>query len=147
MRFGEMKKRKQIVENEKAVSAVIAVMLMVAMAVAMAAVAYAYLTGMVGGDNLEAAPIIDFTADYNENTLLITYSEVDIDWEDFRIIGTDGSNTEVLQSDTEGKTGTASVGEKIDIDDGSIVAGTVTVTITHIPSETLMGEYTFKDVV
>jgi len=140
-----MEKRKQLVENEKAVSAVIAVMLMVAMAVAMAAVAYAYLTGMIGGENLEEPPIIDFNPNNDANTLTFTYMDRPVDWEDLQLIITDGTTTATMGS---GHSGEISVGQKISInvnDQG--LTDTVTITITHLPSATMVGEYTFEDVV
>jgi len=150
MRFGEMAKKViQLVDNRQAISAVIGVTLMVAVATAMAAVSYAYMTGMIGGENLEAAPIIDFTADNIHNSLLITYSEVEVDWEEFRIVGSDGINTVVFQDETTGLTGAASVGEKMYVDDDGTdsLSGTITVTVTHMPSDTMLHEFTFDDVI
>jgi len=148
MRLEEMKKKIQLVDNRQAISAVIGVTLMVAVATAMAAVSYAYMTGMIGGENLEAAPIIDFSADNIHNSLLITYSEVEVDLEEFRIVGTDGVNIQVFQDETGPLTGDASVGGKIFINDvATTVSGTIIVTVTHMPSDTMLHEFTFDDVI
>ena len=147
MWLGEMREKEQIIQDEQAISVVIGVVLMVAVAIAMAAVGYAYMTGLIGGQNLEEAPIIDFTADYNENTLLLTYKDTDFNWEDIYIVASQGSPTETIQDETGPLTGAASVGEKIYLNDEiTAFTGTVIVTITHRPSDTMMGDFTFEEV-
>lgn len=125
-------------QNENAVSAVIGVILMVAVTVAMAAVAYAYFTGMIGG-NSKPAPVIGFTADYSGNAITLTHSDVDLKWEELKIIANDGT-TSVNLITASGKTGTANIGEKIFVN-GYGLTGTVSVTITYISSQTVMGDF------
>jgi len=133
--------------NTEAVSAVIGVILMVAVTIAMAAVGYAYFTGLIGG-NTEVSPIIEMTPDEDENTLTLTYKDIDFTWESITIRANDATNTEILDLAAQGLTGQAEIGQKIDLDDATtIVLGTVTVTITHTPSGTMMNEYTFDDVI
>jgi len=137
-----MNKKVQLIENEQAISAIIAVVLMVAVATAMAAVSYAYITGLIGGKNLEEPPVIDFYQNDDQNTLTLTHADRPVDWPDLEIRVTDGTNTELIS-----KTGEAEVGQKININDETLIlTGTVTVTITHLPSDTMVGEYTFEDV-
>ena len=143
-----MRKRRDLSDDEKAVSTVIAVTLMVAVAVAMAAVSYAYFTGMIGGRNIEAEPIIEFTPDYNDNTLTFTYTDTpDIDWSDLSIIGVNQSGPQIdvdLVAENN-KIGTADVGEKIFVNECGL-EGTVLVTVVHLPSDVMMHEFTFEDV-
>jgi FlaG/FlaF family flagellin (archaellin) len=136
-----MHKKMLFFDNRDAISAVIAVMLMVAIAAAMAAVSYAYFTGLIGGKNLEEPPIIDFSTNENENTLTLTYIDRPVNWPDLEIRVTDGTNIEFIS-----RTGEATVGQKINLNDEQTLTGTLTVTITHLPSDTMVGEYTFEDV-
>ena len=142
-----MHKDRSLSEDEKAVSAVIAVALMVAVAVAMAAVAYAYFTGIIGGrGGIEADAVIEFTPYYDENTLTFTYSDTsNIDWSDLTITGEDLSTppSTVDLVNANSKSGIAEIGEKIFVD-GKGVGGTVVVTIVY--DDVLMGSYTFEDV-
>jgi len=141
--------KRKIAENNNAVSAVIGVTLMVAVAIAMAAVAYAFLTGMVGNTK-QPAPAIDFYPDdgVGMKTLMITSSSSDIalKWQDLSITAKDATHTVNLVS-TSGKIGTDTItmGEKLLLN-GKGLTGTVTVTIVHLPSSTMMGEYTFTDI-
>ena len=140
------RKKQQIEEEEQAVSAVIAVILMVAVAVAMAAVAYAYFTGMIGR-NAESSPVIDFTPNFDTNTIMVTHSDTDFNWEDIRILASKGNVTEVVQDSTGPKHGAVQVGDKIFLNDAiPTLTGTVTVTITHTPSGTTMGDFTFDNI-
>ena len=138
-----MGKRSLLVENENAISAVIAVMLMVSITVAMAAVGYAYLTGMIGGGPGEEPAIVDFLQNNEDNTLLITHIDRPTEWDDLQIMGTVGGSTSIIDP---GHTGEISVGQKISINDKGL-SGTVLVTISHLQSENMVGEYTFEDVI
>ncbi len=141
-----MRKIQEFTSSE-AVSAVIGVTLMVAVTVAMAAVGYAYFTGMIGG-NVEVSPIIDMSMNQDDNTLTLTYKDIDFTWESITIRAMDATNTETLDLAAYGLTGEAEIGDKININDATTqVSGTVTITITHTPSGTLMNEYIFKNVI
>ena len=136
--------RKEIIKNESAVSAVIAVTLMVAVTIAMAAVGYAYLTGMIGGTQ-EVAPIIEFTEDEEDNRLTVTYMDQDSNWEYLRITATNTTDTVTIQNETIGLSGPITVGEQIDLDNRGLT-GTFLVTIVHLPSDTQVGDYTLEEV-
>ena len=139
-----MQRRLLLTEDEKAISIVIGVVLMVSVAAAMAAVGYAYITGMIGSGPEEEPAIVDFYADYEDNTLTFTYMDRDNDWEDLSIMLLQGSSS--VPFDT-GNTGEINVGQKINLNGNGLVQGTVGVTITHLPSETMVGDYTFEDVI
>jgi FlaG/FlaF family flagellin (archaellin) len=129
--------------NQQAVSAVIGVTLMVAVTIAMAAVAYAYFTGMIGGQNQET-PVISFSQSEADNILTVSTADANINWEDIEITFTDTSGG----VDHLAKTGAVAAGNTIDLDTDQTLTGTVSVTFKHTPSNTLMGdEYTFHDVV
>ncbi len=128
-------------QNRNAVSAVIGVIIMVAITIAMAAVAYAYFTGMIGGED-EIVPVITFTPSEAENRLTVTTSDVDTNWNDINITFTNGTSYDYLE-----KTGIVSAGDTIDLDIDQNVTGTVTVTFRHEPTNTMMGDsYTFQEV-
>jgi flagellin-like protein len=68
--------------DNKAISAVIGVILMVAVAIAMAAVAYAYFTGLIGvpADN---TPVISLTQDNHDHNTTLSIGDVSdksVDW-------------------------------------------------------------------
>jgi len=129
--------RKKI--NNNAVSAVIGVIIMVAITVAMAAVAYAYFTGMIGGQK-SATPAISFTPSASEKTITVTTADVDANWNDIRITFTNAtSSNETL------KNGVMKAGDIISLL-AQPLRGTVTVTIIHLPTNSLLGTYTFENV-
>ena len=128
-------------------SAVIAVMLMVSVAVAMGAVGYAYLTGMIGSGPGEDPAIVDFIEDDENNMLTITYMDQPMDWGHLQIMGTvDGTTTVLNNAHSHASDEEINVGQKITIN-GNGLEGTVVVTISHLPSDTFVGEFTFEDVV
>lgn len=127
--------------NKNAVSAVIGVIIMVAITIAMAAVAYAYFTGMIGGED-EIVPVITFTPSEAENKLTITASDIDTNWNDINITITNATSHDYIE-----KTGIVTAGDIIDLDDDQILTGTVTVTFRHDPTNTMMGDaFTFQEV-
>ena len=132
--------RKKI--NQNAVSAVIGVIIMVAITVAMAAVAYAYFTGMIGGQK-PATPVISFTPSASDKTITVSDADINVNWNDINITIT---NTTTFTHFV--KTGVVKAGDIIDLskDPIPIIRGKVTVTFTHIPTNTLLGTYTIENV-
>jgi archaeal type IV pilus assembly protein PilA len=126
-------------KNDDAVSAVIGVTLMVAITIAMAAVAFAYFTGMIGGQT-ESAPTISFNPNIVDKTITIDTADSEINWQDITITASDGTNHVTIPM-----SGTVTAGDIINLRSQG-VSGTVDVTITHIPSNTLLATYTFSDV-
>lgn len=131
-------KRKML--NQNAVSAVIGVIIMVAITIAMAAVAYAYFTGMIGGQK-PATPVISFTQSATEKTITVSTADVDANWNDINITITNATTFTYLV-----KTGVISAGDTIYLLTDQILRGTVTVTFTHVPTNALLGSYTFENV-
>jgi flagellin-like protein len=128
--------------NKKAVSAVIGVIIMVAITVAMAAVAYAYFTGMIG-EQKKAAPAISFTPSASEKSIVIATADVDINWQDINISIYNSTSSTYLT-----KTGIVDAGDTIflETDPIPIIRGTVTVTFIHVPTNSLIGTFTFDNV-
>jgi len=135
-----MKYIRSFLSNKKAISAVIGVMLMVAITAAMAAVAYAYLTGMIGGQK-EETPVMEFLPSESDNTVTVSGADPSINWQDVNITSTNGTHTDYIQ-----KTGIVSAGNLIDLDTDQTLTGDVTIKIRHIPSNTQVYIYNFKDV-
>ncbi len=138
--MGKMKANRKFVDGEEAVSAVIGVILMVAITVAIAATVYVYVSGMMGTGQ-EAAPTLTFIKEDKAavNTLTVIAADPsDLSWGDLELQnGTAGS----VLDHGEG-TNTVTAGTILDI---SAVAGTgsYTISIRHIPTNTLIGTYDF----
>jgi len=136
-----MKTRRRIL-NKNAVSAVIGVIIMVAITIAMAAVAYAYFTGMIGGGE-EVTPVISFTPSATEKTIQVASAEVDSNWNDINITFTNATTFAYLYIP---KTGVVNAGDTIYLSTQQPLRGTVTVTFTHVPTNSLLGTYTIENV-
>ncbi|MFA5102528.1 MAG: type IV pilin N-terminal domain-containing protein [Candidatus Thermoplasmatota archaeon] len=76
--------RKFIEADERAVSAVIGVILMVAITVAIAATVYVYVSGMIGGTKNQT-PNVACTTDSTANRVTIATADANIKWSDVRI--------------------------------------------------------------
>jgi flagellin-like protein len=126
--------------NDKAVSAVIGVIIMVAITVAMAAVAYAYFTGMIGEQNKEA-PVIDFVKSDSDKIITVATADIDSNWNDINISFINATGYTYLT-----KTGPVQAGDKIDLRNDQILRGTVTITLTHVPSNSLLATYIIENV-
>ena len=128
-----MKSNRKFRDEEKAVSAVIGVILMVAITVAIAATVYVYVSGMLGG-GAEKAPDMAFTKSSTGNLgLTVTRADAGMIWSEFEVNG-----------NSTGPAGTADVsaGDFIGIT-APAVGSSVTVTIRHIATNTLMGTWTW----
>jgi len=136
-----MKKRRRII-NQNAVSAVIGVIIMVAITVAMAAVAYAYFTGMIGEQKKEA-PVVDFVRSDSDKTITVTTADIDANWNDINIVFINVTTSASLITP---KTGVVNAGDIIDLTTDQILKGKVTVTFTHVPTNSLLGTYTIDNV-
>ena len=139
--MGKMKANRKFVDGEEAVSAVIGVILMVAITVAIAATVYVYVSGMMG-TGTEAAPTLTFQKEDKAavNTLtVISADPSDISWGDIEIL-IDG--TAVVGGHNE--SGVITAGTILDVTD-LVGAGTgaYTISIRHVPTNTLIGTYDF----
>jgi flagellin-like protein len=135
-------KTRQINLNKNAVSAVIGVIIMVAITVAMAAVAYAYFTGMIGGQKTET-PVISFTPSITEKTISVASADIDANWNDINITFTNATTFAYLNVP---KTGVVNAGDTIYLSIQQPLKGKVTVTFMHVPTNSLLGSYTFDNV-
>ncbi|DAC72395.1 MAG TPA: hypothetical protein DSN98_05570 [Thermoplasmata archaeon] len=134
-----MKTRRRIL-NQNAVSAVIGVIIMVAITIAMAAVAYAYFTGMIGESKTET-PVISFTPSPTEKIITVASADVDINWIDINITVTTTTNHTYIN-----KLGQVNAGDTINLINDQPLRGKVTVTFTHVPTNSLLGTYTIENV-
>ena len=73
--------RKFIEADERAVSAVIGVILMVAITVAIAATVYVYVSGMIGGTKNQT-PNVACTTDSTSNRIQVATADANIKWKD-----------------------------------------------------------------
>ena len=73
--------RKFIEADERAVSAVIGVILMVAITVAIAATVYVYVSGMIGGTKTQT-PNVACTTDSTTNKITVATADANIKWKD-----------------------------------------------------------------
>ena len=125
-----MKANRKFIEGEEAVSAVIGVILMVAITVAIAATVYVYVSGMIG-TSPQATPSIQFVRDDVRDKLTVASADpIDIAWSDLNITMT-GGGTIVYPS-----SGTVLAGHEITNCNG-------TVAIRYVPTNTLLGTWTF----
>ncbi len=138
--MGKMKANRKFVDGEEAVSAVIGVILMVAITVAIAATVYVYVSGMMGTGQ-EAAPTLTFIKEDKAaiNTLTVIAADpADLSWGDIEV--QNSTNATVLNHSFG--TDTVTAGTILDI---TALAGTgaYTIGIRHIPTNTLIGTYSF----
>jgi flagellin-like protein len=83
--MGKMKANRKFREaDERAVSAVIGVILMVAITVAIAATVYVYVSGMIGGTKNQT-PNVACTTDSTANKVTIATADANIKWDDITI--------------------------------------------------------------
>jgi len=149
-----MKANRKFKDGEEAVSAVIGVILMVAITVAIAATVYVYVSGMMGGGT-EPAPTMTFTridqASINKLTV-VSADPTSLDWGDLelQINGVASTSNPIDGAGGTYDTGeTVTAGNIIDItatvNAGSALSGTgaYTITIRHVPTNTLIGDYDF----
>ncbi len=128
--------------NKNAVSAVIGVIIMVAITVAMAAAAYAYFTGMIGEQKKEA-PSIEFVKSDADKSIIIATADIDAKWDDINIVFTNATTSASLITP---KTGLISAGDRIDLLIDQPLRGKVTVTFTHVPTNSLYGSYIIDNI-
>jgi archaeal type IV pilus assembly protein PilA len=75
--------------DERAVSAVIGVILMVAITVAIAATVYVYVSGMIGGTQKQT-PSVSCTTDSSLNRIMVAASDNNVKWSDIVITNDSG---------------------------------------------------------
>ena len=141
--------RKFIEADDKAVSAVIGVILMVAITVAIAATVYVYVSGMIG-TSPQSAPNIVFVGDDVNDKLTVTKAEPGNHWGDLEVtLNITGAQVALHAGGytfTISANGSVSGVNSTYYDDTLVRAGDylevettpITVTIRHIPTNTLI---------
>jgi flagellin-like protein len=141
--MGKMKANRKFIEgDERAVSAVIGVILMVAITVAIAATVYVYVSGMLGGGATKA-PDMAFNKQVTPNNRIMLVSATSgMQWDDFKITYS-GVTGVMLNGATAWASGNA--GPVVNVDAGNYinVTGLGTLSITHTATNTLMGTWTW----
>lgn len=127
-----MKSNRKFKQEDEAVSAVIGVILMVAITVAIAATVYVYVSGMIG-TSPQQTPNMQLVKDDTNNKLTVASADPgNLLWSDFALTNTTGSAW-------NNNTGTVEAGQIIEVSSGS-----VTVSIRHVPTNTLIGTWEFN---
>jgi flagellin-like protein len=139
--------------DNRAVSAVIGVILMVAITVAIAATVYVYVSGMIGGAKGQVANIACIT-DSSTNRITITSARANTQWRDIVVIPDNTSvNWRVYDASHNPLDGEKSTsGAATDIGAGDYIefdftahpwmSGNVKVSLRFIPTNTLLGSWT-----
>ena len=143
--MGNMKANRKFKKDEEAVSAVIGVILMVAITVAIAATVYVYVSGMLGGGT-QKTPDIAFTK--VNDRLTVSRGDPEADWNDFEV--TYNGFTAVRLNGAAVGLNIASGGKVNATNNDFIVAGdyinivgTGTLSLRHVPTNSLIGTWTW----
>ncbi len=133
--------------DERAVSAVIGVILMVAITVTIAATVYIYMNGMIGGQT--QTPNIALLADNTNNQALVTSADPGVPWTDITITGiSSGGYNLISNTDFVINSGTTDVRAGDTISTNSYLSGhageSVTLQVTYKPTNTLIGTVTIS---
>ncbi len=133
--------------DERAVSAVIGVILMVAITVAIAATVYVYVSGMIGGTKNQT-PNVACTTDSTANKVTVATADANIKWSDITVT-TNPSNGYIIfwnggvNNNTANPmltTTTVMAGDYIFLTGSN--AGNVQVTLAYKPTNSLLGTWT-----
>jgi flagellin-like protein len=154
--MGKMKaNRKFIQADERAVSAVIGVILMVAITVAIAATVYVYVSGMIGGTKTQT-PNVACTTDATANKITVATADAAIKWKDVKLTS-DTAGTSVILYYSGGTTPTnftsaaqqIALAATIEITAGDYLklyqnatGGNIKITLAYTPTNSLLGSWT-----
>ena len=123
--------------DERAVSAVIGVILMVAITVAIAATVYVYVSGMIGGTK-NATPNVALSVDTTNHRLVIATADLNIKWADITITPSASTAGPFAASGSHGVYVLA--GDYIAVN-ATAGTGLVTVTLKYTPTNSLLGTW------
>jgi len=142
--MGKMKANRKFKEaDERAVSAVIGVILMVAITVAIAATVYVYVSGMIGG-GADKAPDMAFNKQTTPDTkVLLVSADPGMQWDDFTITYSSSLTGVRLNGVTAWASGAVGSATNIVAGDYINVTGTGTLSLIHTATNTLMGSWTW----
>jgi len=154
--MGKMKANRKFIEaDDRAVSAVIGVILMVAITVAIAATVYVYVSGMIGGTKNQT-PNIACTTDSTLNKVQVATADANIKWKDI-VVNSDNvgvtwgvftaSNT-VIDSwnHTSAATLDVTAGDYVllKFNNTATPPTNVRITLRYIPTNSLLGTWTIN---
>jgi flagellin-like protein len=154
--MGKMKANRKFIEaDERAVSAVIGVILMVAITVAIAATVYVYVSGMIGGTKNQT-PNVACTTDSTSNKITVATADANIKWKDI-VITNDTSTPKVNWTiyynggTTPNAINTPITLTTIDVIAGDYIllnwgtkTGNVKITLRFTPTNSLLGTWTIN---
>jgi flagellin-like protein len=155
--MGKMKANRKFREaDERAVSAVIGVILMVAITVAIAATVYVYVSGMIGGTKNQT-PNVACTTDSTTNKVTVATSDANIKWSDVVVtLNPSASYTYyvwygggVTQGPVNSTSGlpvgtTVTAGDYIQLSTSGASGSNDVVTLRYIPTNSLLGTWTIN---
>ena len=148
--MGKMKaNRKFIQADERAVSAVIGVILMVAITVAIAATVYVYVSGMIGGTKTQT-PNVACTTDATTNRIQVATADSNIKWTDivvtldkagatYRVYYANGTAIAAVNNTAAAGVAEVAAGDYIML---STYLGNVRATLKYVPTNSLLGSWT-----
>jgi flagellin-like protein len=150
--MGKMKANRKFREaDDRAVSAVIGVILMVAITVAIAATVYVYVSGMIGGTKNQT-PNVACTTDSTSNRIQVATADANINWRDivvtldktgatYRVYYANGTAIAAVNNTAAAGTAQVSAGDYVLL---STTTGNVRATLKYIPTNSLLGAWTIN---
>jgi flagellin-like protein len=150
--MGKMKANRKFIEaDERAVSAVIGVILMVAITVAIAATVYVYVSGMIGGTKTQT-PNVACTTDATTNRIQVATADSNIKWTDivvtvdkagasYRAYYANGTAIAAVNNTAGAGVAEVSAGDYILL---STYVGNVKATLKYNPTNSLLGSWTIN---
>jgi flagellin-like protein len=150
--MGKMKANRKFIEaDERAVSAVIGVILMVAITVAIAATVYVYVSGMIGGTKTQT-PNVACTTDATTNRIQVATADSNIKWTDivvtvdkagasYRAYYANGTAIAAMNNTAGAGVAEVSAGDYILL---STYVGNVKATLKYNPTNSLLGSWTIN---
>jgi flagellin-like protein len=133
--MGKMKANRKFIEaDDRAVSAVIGVILMVAITVAIAATVYVYVSGMIGGTK-NATPSIAITVDSANHKLVVASADLNLKWSDIVITPASPATAALTNS-----TMYITAGDSITITQHAATSP-VSVSLMYKPTNSLLGTW------
>lgn len=151
--MGKMKANRKFVEaDERAVSAVIGVILMVAITVAIAATVYVYVSGMIGGTKNQT-PNVACTTDSTTDRVTVATADANIKWKDIVISRSSGFAWNVTRADgtilAANDAALLALGDTVYVSAGDYIklnylttSGNCQVTLKYTPTNSLLGTWT-----
>jgi len=135
--------------DERAVSAVIGVILMVAITVAIAATVYVYVSGMIGGTKNQT-PNVACTVDSQTNKIMVATADNNILWKNVVVINNPGQAYQIWYGGgvTSNNVTAMPATQTVMAGDYIYYPGTssinTVVTLRYIPTNSLLGTWTIN---